>query len=388
MASQRRIEEYGFWKSLPIGSLLLFFSAVFCLFASFAFITDVANPGVNSRSDMALSVFLSGFTAIVFAFLGTRRKFKALIVLAILEFAVVPFVFGLVNRNHAPHVVQPRVLSPAAVHHQLAVDAAAIGVLVIAGYILMLYFVTFEGRRYFRVHSEMRLAGDIHRALVPEISRRIGKFDFYGASVPSGAVGGDLLDVLDHGQGAFSYVADVSGHGVPAGVLMAMVKSAARMRLADQSRTGTFLDDLNAVLHPLGRPDTFVTFAYLCSNGDSAMEFSLAGHPPILHFRASPGEVIEHSVSNLPLGIFPEHQFESSSLSVASGDLLVILTDGLPETFDAQQRELGMEALKRMIQEVRARPLKEIFDHVRAKTLAFGKQLDDQTLLLVRRLPG
>lgn len=387
MASQRRIEEYGFWKSLPIGSLLLFFSAVFCLFGSFAFIVDVANPGVNSRSDMALSVFFSGFTAIVFAFLGTRRKFKALIIVAIVEFVVVPFVFGLLKRNHPPHVVQHRVLTQAAVHHQLVVDARAIGVLVIAGYILMLYFVTFEGRRYFRVHSEMRLAGDIHRALVPEISRRIGKFDFYGASVPSGAVGGDLLDVLDHDQGAFSYVADVSGHGVPAGVLMAMVKSAARMRLAGQSRTGSFLDDLNAVLHPLGRPDTFVTFAYLCSNGDSTMEFSLAGHPPILHFRANSGEVIEHSVSNLPLGIFPKHHFESSSLSVASGDLLVILTDGLPETFDAQEKELGIEALKRMIQGVRTQPLNEIFDHVRAKTLAFGKQLDDQTLLLIRRLP-
>lgn len=252
----------------------------------------------------------------------------------------------------------------------------------------MIRFVSIEGRRYVRIHSEMQLAADIRRALVPEISRRIGEFDFYGASVPSGAVGGDLLDVIEHGQGSFSYVADVSGHGVPAGVLMAMVKSAARMRLAGHSRTGRFLDDPNAVLYPLRKFDTFVTFAYLCSHGDSTMEFSLAGHPPILHFPALSGEVLEYSVSNLPLGIFPEQQFESSSLSIAPGDLLAILTDGLPETFDAKQNELGMEALKRMIHEFRARPLREIFDHVRAKTLAFGKQLDDQTLLLIRRLPG
>lgn len=384
MSSQRRMEEY-FWKSLSPSSLVLFFAAVFCIFASFAFIFDAANPTMNSRADMVTSALLSGFTAIVFAFLGTRRMYKAMIALAVAEFGVLPFVFRFLGR--ASRVVPHPILDSAAIHHHEAVDAIAIGIFVIAGYVLMIRFVSLEGRRYVRIHSEMQLAADIHRALVPEISRRIGKFDFYGASVPSGAVGGDLFDVIEHDQSSFSYIADVSGHGVPAGVLMAMVKSAVRMRLADRWSIGEFLGNLNAVLYPLGRPETFVTFAYLSSNGDSTMEFSLAGHPPILHFPELSSEVLEHSVSNLPLGIFPEQQFESSSLSLAPCDLLVILTDGLPETFDAKHNELGMEALKRMILEIRHRPLKEIFDRVRAQALAFGKQLDDQTMLLVRRLP-
>jgi hypothetical protein len=84
------------------------------------------------------------------------------------------------------------------VHHELVLDSAGAGAFIILGSLLMLYFPSKEGQRYFRVHSEMRLAADIHRALVPEISRRVGNFEFYGASVPSGAVGGDLLDAADN----------------------------------------------------------------------------------------------------------------------------------------------------------------------------------------------
>lgn len=83
------MEEY-FWNSLPLSSLFLFFSAVFCIFASFAFIFDAANPTMNSRADMITSALLSGFTAIVFAFLGTRRMYKALIALAVSSLASCP----------------------------------------------------------------------------------------------------------------------------------------------------------------------------------------------------------------------------------------------------------------------------------------------------------
>jgi len=74
--------------------------------------------------------------------------------------------------------------------------------------------------RYFRTYNEIAMAGEIHRALVPPIQKTIASFEVYGISVPSGEVGGDLVDVTDDGQSWTGYVADVSGHGVSAGLLI------------------------------------------------------------------------------------------------------------------------------------------------------------------------
>jgi serine phosphatase RsbU (regulator of sigma subunit) len=89
-----------------------------------------------------------------------------------------------------------------------------------------------QGLRYFRVQTEIELAEQIHRSLVPPIARHASNHEFYGVSAPSGEMGGDLVDVVQCGNKRIAYLADVSGHGVPSGVLMAMVKSAIRMQLA------------------------------------------------------------------------------------------------------------------------------------------------------------
>ena len=106
------------------------------------------------------------------------------------------------------------------------------------------------------------LAGEVHRSLVPELSFKTSEFEFFGASFPSGAVGGDLVDVVAGDKGWFAYVADVSGRGVPAGVLMSMTKSAVRMWLSSHSHDSALLSDMNSVLKPLLTPNMFITFAY------------------------------------------------------------------------------------------------------------------------------
>ena len=81
------------------------------------------------------------------------------------------------------------------------------------------------------------LATEIHRSLVPELSFHTSAFQFFGAPFPSGAVGGDLVDVVVRNDAWLGYVADVSGHGVPAGVLMSMVKSDRRTGRTDGHRS-------------------------------------------------------------------------------------------------------------------------------------------------------
>jgi sigma-B regulation protein RsbU (phosphoserine phosphatase) len=104
-----------------------------------------------------------------------------------------------------------------------------------------------------------------------------------------------------------AYLADVSGHGVPSGVLMAMGKSAARMRLRTSSEPQVvLLEDLNYVISELSATNTFVTLACVASGRSNDLSFATAGHLPILHFRSTTGIVYELATSNPPIGIFKE----------------------------------------------------------------------------------
>ena len=267
--------------------------------------------------------------------------------------------------------------------HYAFFNAVAAVVLIIAGYSLFLYFFSTEGGRYYSTLTEMSLAGAIHRSLVPEINRVVDPFEFYGCSWPSGEVSGDLVDVVQHDCGWFAYVADVSGHGVPAGVLMTMVKSAARTQLAAVGPIG-FLSALNQVLLPLSAPNMYVTFAFLSYTRPN-MELATAGHVPILHFNRLAGTVSERWVSNFPVALISDVGFEVSEMSSGSGDVFVFLTDGMTEVVDDHDRDLGLEPLKSVLIQNAGAPLSEIANRLRDRALQHGKQTDDQTLLLIRQ---
>ena len=137
------------------------------------------------------------------------------------------------------------------------------------------------------MRTEVRLAKEIHDHLVPAVDQRTEHLELYGISAPASEVGGDLLDVHHaHGTTAL-YVADVTGHGVPAGVTMAMIKSAIRMKLRDRPALSELVTGLNAVLAQTQRPGTLATFAALELSGNGTARYAVAGHPAILHFRAT-----------------------------------------------------------------------------------------------------
>ena len=88
----------------------------------------------------------------------------------------------------------------------------------------------------------------------------------------------------------------------------------------------------------------------------------------------------------IPIGMFEDYRFTSATIACDRGDLLALITDGLTEVFDAQDRELGIDAIKQLLSESAALPLARIADRVVAIARAHGTQIDDQTLLLIRRL--
>jgi serine phosphatase RsbU (regulator of sigma subunit) len=194
-----------------------------------------------------------------------------------------------------------------------------------------------------------------------------------------------LIDLVESADGWTSLVADVSGHGVAAGLLMGMVKSAARVTLRTGAGLDALLTTLNAVLFELKSPTMFVTFVALQRMHDSSLRFTVAGHLPILHYRFATSEVVELSIAQLPVAMFNDTTFTSSEVSCAAGDLFVLLTDGLTEVFDRAGEEFGLDRVKALMHEEARAPLERLEARLLEAVRAFGAQLDDQTMFLIRR---
>jgi hypothetical protein len=370
----------SFWKTLSSRSLFVFLAGVFCLFGSLGFILDSGNPQETTGGQLTMNIVVRACFAVGWAFFGTHRMFKSMIPLAGVQVSVI----WLLHRaySHAPKLAS----NSAELADKLALDSTGSMIFVISGYVLFLLFFQWEGKRFLpripRSPWPLKFTEPLSRSL----SFQTGAFQFFGVSFPSGTVGGDLVDVVVRNGAWLGYVADVSGHGVPAGVLMSMVKSAARMRLACGDHQSELLDDLNGVLKPLLAPNMFITFAYASWNGGPDLAFASAGHVPLLHYRASTGELEELMAADLPLGIVAGQRFASTKLRLESGDLLAIITDGFTETFDLGDNEFGMERVKQLLYASGTKDLRYISTEIRARALAHGEQRDDQTILLIRRL--
>lgn len=167
---------------------------------------------------------------------------------------------------------------------------------------------------------------------------------------------------------------------------MGMFKSALRMRLLTAGSLAALLQDLNTVLLPLKQPSMFVTFACIRGGRRRPLEYSIAGHLPILRVRNATRVVDEVTTPQIPIGVFEDYRFTSDSISCEPGDVLALITDGLTEVFDARDDEFGLERVKEVLAASIDLPLTEIANRLMAAARAHGAQMDDQTVLLIRRL--
>jgi serine phosphatase RsbU (regulator of sigma subunit) len=336
---------------------------------------DIANLGNNPPPRLLASVCLSGSLSVLYVVIANRPKWLPLLVAGHI---VVTLQFD----RLVP--AQTALLAGEMLKARLRVDTLFVFVSLTLAFILLSQFVRQEGARYVRAHTEISLAREIHRLLVPPIGRRIGPFEFCGVSIASGDVGGDLIDLVETDGSWIAYVADVSGHGVGAGLLMGMAKSAARTELRAPRILSGLLTTLNTVLFDLKRPDMYMTFAGLRFDGTADLEFSVAGHLPILRYRPATSTIDEVTIPQLPVGMFPDAGFTASRVSFTPGDLFVILTDGLTEVFDKQDQEFGMDRVKEIVRQHATLPLERLQSTLLESVNRYGPQLDDQTVLLVR----
>lgn len=254
----------------------------------------------------------------------------------------------------------------------------------IVGYILVVRLARRLESDGARSRAELDIASSIHKSLVPDIALDRAGVEILGTSRPSSDMGGDLIDASVAGDRTDIILADVSGHGVGAGIVMGMLKSSARTLLRSSPSVQQLLTDLNVVLSDLTKPNMFATMAVVRLLPGGAFEFGLAGHLPIFHFRATSNDVVDLPNQSLPLGIEPDERFDVGASTLARGDTLLLITDGLVEVQNAAGREFGLAALRELFRKRATRPLAEVRDSILAAALAHGTQVDDQSLVLIR----
>jgi sigma-B regulation protein RsbU (phosphoserine phosphatase) len=253
------------------------------------------------------------------------------------------------------------------------------------GYRVLFSFNTTEGLHQVRMNTELSLAHGIQETLVPTLSLDGPGFEVYGRSLPSKEMGGDLIDVISTRDGGLLvYIADISGHGLPAGQLMGMLKAAMRMAFQFQHTPTSLLESADRVLPAVKTSDMYATLALLSFDNSMEAEYAIAGHPAILHYRADSRDVERLSMEQFPLGLIPGSNYASARVAFAQSDMFLMLTDGIPDAANERDEEFGLDRVEQILISNAAEPLSQIWDSVISAARRHGPPEDDQTLLLLR----
>ena len=368
--------------------LWVLIAADFLLFSVVGFYVDLMYRGMLPYIVVLTIAFCAGLNASLWIIVLSRLSMPFLVGVIVLQVFITRINTSLANWMMRSFDLKP-VSSESGIHFAATAMLSAI----ILSYIFFIVFIRREGKESFRMRNELELAHGIQKTLVPPMRLQTSRFEIYGISHPSEKVGGDLVDVIHLPNGdAIAYVADIAGHGLPAGILMGMLKTATRTALMDAEgreplqTLPVLLDRLNRVLPEVKEPHMYATFTGFRLGANGSVFYALAASPPILQWHASEQTLSHTEEDQFPLGLLPVSSFDGQRLDVASGDLLVIATDGILEVCNKPQEEFGVERLKQVIAKNAEDPLPELAARILASARGFGQQLDDQTILIVRCL--
>jgi len=281
----------------------------------------------------------------------------------------------------------PALATPHNLRKELFFNAVGIWLGVIAGSRLLISFLTTQGAASVRMQTELALAHEIQSVLVPVVSLQTSRCEVYGISLPSTEMGGDLVDAIEKDGDLLAYVADVSGHGLPAGQLMGMLKTAMRLGVEFRQEPLALLESANHMLPSVKQPEMYATLALLRFMKNSAeMEYSIVGHPAIIHYRKATGDAAQLAMQQFPIGLLPDVSYASAHVPFSSGDLFVMLTDGILEVANEAGEEFGLSRVESLVVKHAAEPLPKIWDAVQNLVAAHGAQGDDQSALFLRVL--
>lgn len=375
-------ERRRYWQSLPLSAFAWMALTAFLTFASVGLAANLVD-GLQWPFWWVLvkAAFFGAITALSFATILRNPKARFLILIPVFVLLVV------LPRIQMGFLANKVLAGPdfEDVRWRLATEGMLSSAAAAVGYAVFVIFAGTQGVKHVRVSTELELAEKLQQTLAPPLAARNPAYEILGRSVPSSQMGGDLLDAVDDCGAIACYVADVAGHGIQAGVFMGMVKSSARTALLRPRPLEELLADLNRVLFDVkGGSPTYVTFACLRCGEDGKVEYTLAGNGPILHYHARERSVSQLSMDQFPLGLFANATFASGIVKVEPGDILALLTDGLPEVEDANSEQFGLESIGKLVAGNADGSLADLTEMLFAAVRQFGRQTDDETLVLVR----
>jgi len=246
-----------------------------------------------------------------------------------------------------------------------------------------------------RLDRELQVVGEIQRSLLPDELPKIPGFELAAFYQTSARAGGDYYDFFPLANGGWGiFIADVSGHGTPAAVLMAITHAIAHAQPGQHTPPAQLLSYLNDhLVKSYTRGGTFVTAFYAVLDPKSrTLTYSSAGHNPPRLLRAASARIVplDHN-SALPLGIDTDQHYGQASLTLDRGDLLLLYTDGITEAMAPaanRSRELfGVERLDRLMQSFCKNSTEDCLTKIRQTVAEFSSNTpptDDQTLLAIR----
>ena len=238
------------------------------------------------------------------------------------------------------------------------------------------------------LEKQVKMAADVQRRMVPQEPPAVPGLDLASVYVPCYTLGGDFFDFIPLPYDNVGLaVADVSGKGVPASLIMASVRAFLRAAVDNVYYLYDVMQRINEMLCRDTQPNEFCTLFYgVLDAPNKRFTYCNAGHPPGLLLRG--GEVIELHGENMVLGIACDEEYKQSVIGLQPGDLLLLYTDGLADGMNFRDEPFGrqriIEVFKRGGETAEAVAQHMLWEL--RKFVGMSKRTDDVTMIVVRVL--
>ena len=237
------------------------------------------------------------------------------------------------------------------------------------------------------MEHELNIAHNIQTALLPQSFPEHSDIDLYATQTPARDVGGDLYDYFVHNGRLLFCIGDVSGKGVPAALLMAVMRSMFRSEAHRGDSAAEIVETMNRNLCEEYTGGDFVTmFVGILDLNSGCLDYCNAGHEqPVVA-----GQPLDIK-SNLPVGALPDWSFEGQQTQLKPGDMLFLYTDGLSEAKNNEDELLGRKRVRQLASEQSngtAQQLIEIMEAEVHRHAGDAKQNDDITMLAIKWQPN
>jgi serine phosphatase RsbU (regulator of sigma subunit) len=235
--------------------------------------------------------------------------------------------------------------------------------------------------------AELEEARQLQLSMLPKKLPQLPHLDIAAYRKTATEVGGDYYDYHLAEDGMLTVVVgDATGHGMKAGTLVASVKSLF-VSLADHPDIPNTFHRMSRVLKEMKLRGLFMAMT-MVKVKDNQLNVGIAGMPPVLIYRAASGEVEEVVLRAMPLGGLANYQYKQQELALCCGDVVALMSDGLPERFNAADEMLDYAATRRALAEAAGGSPLEIIEHLVSvgEAWAGGRPQDDDVTFVVLKV--